>query len=324
MRAVLFALPEDVERFEPVLRRCRGAEALLAPGRFLPATVDSRALVREALRARGWLPRERATREFDRILTTSCVAPSAAAAWLAPGGRVVVWHEPGVGSRWHLGLGESARAALQPPIAAVVAPTREFLDGIHPEHATVVGDPLLDASFEPGAAGRARASFGLTGERPVVVVALERRLDPPWTAALAALRADVDVVLLPSDALWLGTAATGRWPRALTGPGIHLVHPRGTCRRADALAAADLVVGQRGAILHAAHRRGRRTLVIEPFVHSGSGPALDRPSVDTPSRLRDAVGDVLRDVGPDASETAGGARRLAEVLDAVALDPAML
>lgn len=324
MRAVLFALPEDVERFEPVLRRCRGAEALLAPGRFLPATRDSRALVRAALRERGWLPRERATREFDRILTTTRVAPAAVAAWLVPGGRTVVWHEPGLPSRWRLGIPEHPQTALQPEIAAIAAPTADGLDGVHPEHAIAVGDPLLDASFEPGAAARARAALGLRGDRPTVVVLLGETPDPSWARAIAALRVEVDVILMTSDALWLAGDG-GSWPRALTGPGIHLVAPTGSCRRADALAVADLVVGRASAMLHTAWRRGRRVLVVnERHQRTETALEIDAPDVGRPSGLHESVAELLRQPTQEVAATRDAAARLAGVLDAEALDLAAL
>jgi len=324
MRAVLFALPEDVERFEPVLRRCRGAEALLAPGRFLPAVRDSRDLVREALRQRGWMPRERAAREFDRILTTTRVAPSAVAAWLAPGGRTVVWNEAGVRSRWHLGLQTPPRAAAQPEIAAIAAPTDDVLEGVHPEHATAVGDPLLDASFEAGAASRARHALGLRGERPVVLVLLDAIPDPLWAASLAALRSEADLVVLMSDALCLAGDG-GSWPRVLTGPGIHLVEALGTCRRADAIAVADLVVGQPGTLLDAAWRRGRRTLTLQERggAHAPK-PRFDGPTVDAPEHVRTAVLDLLVQEIRSVEATSGAAARLAAVLDSRALDLAAL
>lgn len=321
MRAVLFSMPEDVERFEPVLRRCHGAEALLSPGRFLPATRDSRALVRAALRERGWLPRERATRAFDRILTTTRVAPSAVAAWLAPGGRAVLWHDPAIASRWEVGVGTSSRSALQPEIAAVAAPTAACLTGVHPEHATAVGDPLLDVSFETGAAARGRAALGLSGDRPVLVVALDAIPEPRWAAAIAALRAEADVVLLVADALWLAGDG-GRWPRTLTGPGLYLVGPAGLCRRAEALALADCVVARPGALLDAARRRGRRTLVLADRRHDG--PLPDAPVADRPDGLHAAVLEGLRDTPPVAAAGPGAARRLAAVLDAAVLDLAAL
>jgi len=316
MRGVLFALPEDVERFEVVLRRGLGAEALLPRGRWLPARRDNRTVVRAALRRRGWVVRERPERAFDRILVDAAVPPTAVLPWLAPGGRVVLWFEGGR-SPWV--LGPIAGPVAQPEIAALAVGHGVDRSGLHPEHTTVVGDPRLDPAADPGAAARARSSLGLDPRRPVIVVAPERALPGDrWAAALASLRSDAQVVLAPKGAVWLRDP----WPRAWTGPGLFVARPGEEPAFADLLAAADLVVCDGEAIARSALICGRGVVAWADGRHGRPDGEFD--VVDDVHRLREAVLDRSLAPAPHASGSASATAALAAVFTAAPLDVAAL
>jgi hypothetical protein len=316
MRGVLFALPEHVERFEAVLRRGLGAEALLSPGRWLPARRDSRPVVRAALRRRGWVPCERPEPRFDRILVDAAVSPAAVSPWLAPHGRVVLWYEGGR-SPWV--LGPAAADAAQPSIAALVMAEGVDRTGLHPEHTTVIADPRLDPAAEPGAAARARSGLGLDARRPVVVVAPERALPADrWAGALVSLRSDAQVVFAPAGPAWL----RDRWPRSWTGPGVFVARPGDAASLPDLLAAADVVLCDGESTARAALACGRRVVGWADGRHGR--PRGPFEVVDDTAHLRAAVLDRLRDTTPVPFTAGGGVGALASVLTATPLDLATL
>ena len=316
MHAVLFTLPEDVERLEAVLRRCSGGAALLGDGRWMPARRDSREVVRDALARRGWTVRERPERVFDRILTSTATPPSSVAAWLAPGGRVVLWHDGSAPTRWRLGV-DAGRAA-QPDVAAIALPAP--MQGLHPEHTVVTGDPRMDCSFEPGAAARARGALGLDDERPVVLVEADTTvLRPAWADAIARLRTDVQVVVTVTGPRWLRGED---WPRALAGPGVSVVRAASGVERGHLVAAADLVIASSDLAIGEGVRRGRRTLAVHERPRVGSD--FDVARVDDPERLRAAVLDRLRDGVPSPIAAPGAVDRMIELLVGRRVDAALV
>lgn len=316
MRGVLFALPEHVERFEAVLRRGLGAEALLPSGRWLPARRDSRPVVRAALRRRGWVACERPEPRFDRILVDAAVPPAAVVPWLAPGGRVVLWYGGGR-SPWV--LGPAAAGAAQPPIAALVTVAGVERAGLHPEHTTVIADPRLDPADEPGAAARARSALGLDVRRAVLVVAPERALPSDrWAEALVSLRADAQLVFAPTGPVWL----RDRWPRAWTGPGPFVAAPGDAPALPDLLAAADVVLCDGESMARAALACGRRLAAWADGRHGRPHGPFE--VVDDAAHLRAVVLDLLRDEAPAPSAMGAGVGALASVFTAAPLDLAAL
>lgn len=330
--ALLVHLPEHVERFEPVARLLSGAELLLGTGRWAPSARDSRALTRQTLRRRGWKAMEHPQPGFDLILTNACSAPAAVTRWLAPGGRVVVWHESWCRSRFLHALpttssdeSDPTTWILDPVVARLCADWPDAIEGLTCDRSRVTGDPRWDALAEPGAASRARHALGLQGDRPVTLVLADSFLmRPPWAAAIAALRGESDVVLRITTPGWL--EQTEAWPRAWTGPGLRLSEPDDPLGMAALLALADRVVAPIGVLAHAAVMAGKRTVLVAEGEgalreavagrRTPDGVLADRPCCVAPSELQARLQEVVAMPAPvrDASLDGRGAARLAAVI----------
>lgn len=325
--AFLLHLPDDAERFEPVARRVEGAELLLAPGRWTPAARDSRAATRRWTRRRGWVLLEEPSPRFDLIVTTAAAALHALSYWLAPGGRIVLWHERAQRSRFVHAINDGSRATwiVDPVVARVCAASFDEVAHLDPARACMLGDPRWDAVIDPAAASRARCALGLDGTRPVTLVWLDAGLlDARWAGAIAALRADTDLVLRPCTPDWLGRKSV--WPSALSGPGLRISEPDDAIASAELVALADCVIAPPSALAWAAVKAGRRTLLVTSAANPATveltnastpdGVLSDRPTCAEPRDLRAAYAALHAMPAPPrcASMDGSAAERWAELL----------
>lgn len=309
--AFLVHLPDHAERLEPVARLLPGADLLLGPGRWAPARRDSRALTRRWLRRRGWKALEQPQPRFDLILASACSAPSAVARWLAPGGRVVLWHESWCRSRFlhalQTGVGSDASQAtwvLDPVVARLCAGWPDEIEALDLDRARVTGDPRWDALADPAAASRARHALGIERDRPVTLLLAESfLLQPRWAAALAALRSESDVVLRLTTPGWL--ELRGEWPRAWSGPGLRLSEPDDGVGLAELIALADTVIAPPSVEAHVAVMAGKRTLLVGDGASALRNDAADRRTTD--GRLGD------RPACADPADLGAGLRELARM-----------
>ena len=330
--AFLVHLPDHAERFEPVARLLPGSDLLLGGGRWAPARRDSRALTRRWLRRRGWTALEQPHPRFDLILASACSAPAAVASWLAPGGRVVLWHESWCRSRFFHALGPSgltndpsSQWVLDPVVSRLCAGWDDEIATLGCDRAEVTGDPRWDALVDPAAASRARTALGIDRDRPVTLLLAEQfLLRPEWASALAALRSESELVLRLTTPGWL--EMRGEWPRAWTGPGLRLSEPDDGVGLAELLALADLVIAPPGVYAHAAVMAGKRTLLVaegwsalrnEAALRvTSDGMVGDRLACVDPSDLRAACERALRAPAPPRHSLLDGraAARLAAVV----------
>lgn len=330
--AFLVHLPDHAERFEPVARLLPGADFLLGGGRWAPARRDSRALTRRWLRRRGWKALEQPRPCFDLILASACSAPAAVARWLAPGGRVVLWHESWCRSRFlhalETGLGSDASEAtwvLDPVVTRLCAGWTDEIEGLGLDRAGVTGDPRWDALADPAASSRARHSLGIERDRPVTLLLAESfLLQPRWAAALAGMRIESDVVIRLTTPGWL--ELHGEWPRAWRGPGLRLSEPDDGVVLAELIALADTVIAPPSIEAHAAVMAGKRTLLVgeggsalrndAACRRTTDGRLGDRPSCVDPADLRARLVELSRMPAPPRHVSLDGcaAERLADVL----------
>ncbi len=241
----IVTLCEQLERFEPILRRTPGARFLVPAGRWPSPHHDSRQRILQCLYRRGLPPVTEAGGDFDLVVTAGESPASSIEAWLRPGGTLVQWRDP-----CHPSFSPTASSLVLASGPALLPP-----DGDLPS--AVVGDPLLDTALEAGAAVRARRALGLSvpAERPLVLVHAEAgsRAVHALADALASLRLDFDVVVTASTEARL--ARSDPLPRALSGPGVS--RPGEDIPRAELLAAADLVLAEGGGLLVEAAALGK-------------------------------------------------------------------
>lgn len=230
----LISLCDQIERFEPVLRRTPGSRFLVGPGRWPSAHRDSRAEIIRRLGASGLAPVISPRPEFDLVVAGSEIPENSIRAWLRPRGTRVHWREadapaPLVPSALLLCGGEGSR----PPQGAGLV--------------ECVGDPALDAATEPATRSRTRQRLGLGEDLPVLLVHGEEpagNLDALATA-VATLRTEFRILVGASERRRLRVRSAV--PPALRGPGILHLPPETT--RAEALAACDLVLAEPGLLL---------------------------------------------------------------------------
>jgi hypothetical protein len=159
-----------------------------------------------------------------------------------------------------------------------------------------------------------------------VAVVLIEHLDGSvarWASAIGALRSDFQLVLWAHDRCWLQTLRP--FPRALSGPGVRRVDPDAGIALAELLAAADLVLGERGSTAALAHAIGRRILLLQDDpsrVRAGVRSLIDPgveatssiPFIEDASHLAKALDEIRRAPAPDVVSEMNAVPRLVATL----------
>ncbi len=245
----LITLSDQIERFEPVLRRTPGARFLVASGRWPSAHRDSRAEIIRRLSESGLAPVISPRAEFDLVVAGTESPESSVRAWLRPRGMRVLWQEP-----------DAPETSRSPSLILCAGEASLPLDPA--SLAQSIGEPFLDAALARGTRPQARHRLGLDcdASRPVLLVhgeaqggALEY-----LAAALAALRLDFELLVSASELRRLERRVA--IPSALRGPGIHRLPAE--FPRAEALAACDLVLAEPGVLLLQAAALGRPAVAL--------------------------------------------------------------
>lgn len=242
-------LCDQIQRFEPLLRRTPGARFLVPAGRWPSAHRDSRAEIIRLLHASGLAPAISPRADFDLLVAGAESPESSLRAWLRPRGMRVLWHEP-----------DTSPPSLTPCLT--LCPGRAQLPADSAGLAQVVGDPALDLAVQAGARARALHRLGLApdSERPVLLLhgeSLSHGLDS-LAGALASLRIDHDLLVSSTELRRLERHRA--LPSLLQGPGIHrLPHE---FPLALALAASDLVLSDPGVLALQAAALDRPVLLL--------------------------------------------------------------
>ncbi len=243
----LVTLPEQLECFEPILRRSPGSSILVPQGLWPSPHLNSRDELLRLTRQRGLTPATEPQREFDLVVSHGELPESSLRAWLRDRGTLVQWRGPGDQGRlsWAtLALLSGPRLHEDDPFSA----------------SEIVGDPQLDTALQVGARSRARSFLGLSTDlgRPLFVLRAEAQCGGLKTLApaLARLRLDADLVLSCSSLRRLDDPKP--FDRVLSGPGILVAGEK--IATADLLAAADLVLAEPGEFLLRAAALGRVSL----------------------------------------------------------------
>lgn len=260
----LVTLPEQLESFEPVLRRTPGSNVLIPLGRWPSFHLNSRAEVMHIARERGLEPLTTPQGDFDLLVSQGELPESGLRSWLRERGALVEWRDPGT-------LGQISSATL----TLVSGPSLREDD---PSCASVViGDPILDIALQVGARSRARCALGLSpeSERPLFLLRAEAGGEGlrALTQALASLRVEADLVLSCSTARRLLDPLP--FGRALQGPGVY--PKREMLGEAELLAASDLVLAEPGVTLLRAAALGRPTLGLGSWNLQGSSGQRQTP-----------------------------------------------
>jgi hypothetical protein len=260
----LVTLPEQLDSFEPVLRRTPGSSVLVPSGRWPSPHFNTRAEVLRIVREHGLVPLVEPRGDFDLLVSHGELPERKLRAWLRERGALVEWRDPGTPGR----IPSATLTLLSGPLLRDDDPTNASV---------VIGDPVLDTALQLGARSRGRCALGLPAQSERALVLLRAEAGGEGLNALshtlASLRVEADLVLSCASARrLLDPSPLGR---ALEGPGIFPAAER--VPLAELLAASDLVLAEPGDTLLRAAALGRPALGLGSWTLAGNVGAARTP-----------------------------------------------